>query len=243
MTKRLLCVFAHPDDECYGPGGTIAKAANTGAEVFITTFTAGEAGTIGVSKALQPRELARRRRAELAAACDALGVSGHRILDVPDRGVERADPAWAVGEIVADIRRLRPQVVITFHHRGVSGHPDHVAVAGFLERAFDATVDGGSPLRYYEWGIPRHRALLYERPSLVPLDDDEVAAAVDVTGAPMERKLAAIRAHETQIEFFMGLEAKFDYRALATPEHFSLRRARSSPPRPVVTDLWEGIDA
>lgn len=243
MTKRMLCVFAHPDDECYGPGGTIAKAALAGAEVFVTTFTAGEAGTIGISKTLAPAELARRRRSELAAACRALGVAGHRILDVPDRGVAAVDPAWAVGEITADIRRLRPQVVLTFHHRGVSGHPDHVAVAGFLERSFGLAGDDGGPLRHYEWGIPRHRVLLYERPNLVPIEDDELAAVVDVSGAAMDRKVAAIHAHETQYEFFLGLQAKFDYRVVATPEYFTLRGSRGKPPRPVVDDLWEGIDA
>jgi LmbE family N-acetylglucosaminyl deacetylase len=243
MKKRLLCVFAHPDDECYGPGGTIAKAALAGVEVFITTFTAGEAGTIGVSKTLAPAELARRRRAELAAACDALGVAGHRILDVPDKGVAVVDPTRAVSEIVSDIRRLQPQVVLTFHHRGVSGHPDHVAVAGFLERSFDATAGTGGPVIYYEWGIPRHRVLLYQRPNLVPIEESEVAAVVDVSGEAMERKLAAIRAHETQYEFFLGLQAKFNYRELATPEHFTLRRRRGDGPRAVVADLWEGIDA
>ena len=55
--KRLLCVFAHPDDECLGPGGSIAQCAIDGGEVFITTFTAGEAGSIGISKTLA-REVA-----------------------------------------------------------------------------------------------------------------------------------------------------------------------------------------
>jgi len=55
--KRLLCVFAHPDDECLGPGGSIAQCAIDGGEVFITTFTAGEAGSIGISKTLAREEL------------------------------------------------------------------------------------------------------------------------------------------------------------------------------------------
>jgi len=241
--KRLLCVFAHPDDECYGPGGTIAQSALDGGEVFVTTFTAGEAGTIGVSKTLAPDELARRRRRELAAACQALGVAAHRILGVPDGGVAGVDGDWAVKEILADIHRLRPQVVMTFHHRGVSGHADHVAIADFLDRAFVAAAGvEKAPAAYFEWGIPRHRAALYERPNLVPLEEDEIAAVVPVSQAAMDRKIAAIRAHETQVEFFLGLEARFDYRRLSNPEHFGLRRARTRSAVPVVSDLWEGID-
>jgi LmbE family N-acetylglucosaminyl deacetylase len=239
--KRLLCVFAHPDDECYGPGGTIAQLALDGAAVFVTTFTAGEAGTIGVSRSLDPVELARRRRLELAEACDALGVSGHRILDAPDRGVATVDAEWAVREILADIEHHRPQVVLTFHHLGVSGHPDHIAVAGFLDRAFARSGDGG-PSAYFEFGIPRARAPLYDRPNLVPLEDEEVAAIVPVAARAMDRKVEAIRRHATQIAFFESLQEKFDYRRMSTPEHFGLRRTRLPRPAAPVADLFEGIE-
>ena len=238
--KRLLCVFAHPDDECYGPGGTIAGLALDGAEVFITTFTAGEAGTIGVSKSLDPAELARRRRLELAGACDALGVSGHRVLGAPDRGVDTVDADWAVEEILNDMRRLRPQVVLTFHHLGVSGHPDHIAVAGFLDQAFARAGDDG-PKAYYEFGLPRAKAALYQRPNLVPLEDEEIAAVVPVARPAMDRKVAAIRCHETQLAFFESLQEKFDYRAVSTPEHFGLRRTRLPRPAAPVGNLFEGI--
>jgi LmbE family N-acetylglucosaminyl deacetylase len=238
--KRLLCVFAHPDDECYGPGGTIARLALEGAEIFVTTFTAGEAGTIGVSRSLEPGELARRRRLELAGACDALGVSGHRILDAPDRGVATVDADWAVAEILADIERVRPQVVLTFHHLGVSGHPDHIAVAGFLDQAF-AQAGGRGPQAYYEFGLPRSKAALYQRANLVPLEDEEVAAVVPVPPDAMDRKVEAIRRHATQIAFFESLQEKFDYRQVSTPEHFGLRRTRLRRPAAPVSDLFEGI--
>ncbi|HXV12772.1 MAG TPA: PIG-L deacetylase family protein [Candidatus Krumholzibacteria bacterium] len=239
--KRLLCVFAHPDDESYGPGGTIARCALAGADVFITMFTAGEAGTIGVSKALARDELARLRRAELAAACEALGVREHRVLGAPDGGVASLDPAWAIAEILADIRRFRPQVAITFHRGGVSGHRDHIAVAGFLDRAIaQAGADG--PQASYEWGIPHRRSQLYQRPSLVPLEDHEIAAVVDIDDEAMERKLDAIRRHQTQIEFFVSLEQKFDYRAVSRPEHFARGRSRIAPAPSPVGDLFDGIE-
>jgi N-acetyl-1-D-myo-inositol-2-amino-2-deoxy-alpha-D-glucopyranoside deacetylase len=237
----LLCVFAHPDDECYGPGGTIAQCVLDGVDVFVTTFTAGEAGTIGISKSLAPGELARRRRLELAAACRELGVAEHRILGAPDRGVAAVDPAWAVREILADMDRYRPQVVLTFHHRGVSGHPDHVAVANFLERACEEVGEAG-PARSYEWGIPASKAPLYERPNLDPLADQEVAARVPIGDAAMDRKLAAIRAHATQYDFFLSLQAKFDYREVATPEHFALRRSRGPTVTRVISNLFEGMN-
>jgi len=239
--RRMLCVFAHPDDECLGPGGTIAQCVLDGGEVFITTFTSGEAGSIGVSKTLGREVLAARRRAELDAACEALGVAGHRIVGAPDGGVKDVDTDWAVAEIVTDIRRFRPQIVMTFHHLGVSGHPDHIAVARYLDQAFAQTPDG--PVRYFEWGIPASRASLYQRPNLVPIPDHEIAAVVPIRDDAMDRKIAAIEAHETQIEFYLGLQVLFNYREMATPENFGLRHSRVTGPAAVpFSDLWEGID-
>jgi LmbE family N-acetylglucosaminyl deacetylase len=168
-------------------------------------------------------------------------VAEHRVLGAPDRGIAGVDAEWAVREVLADMKRYRPQVALTFHHRGVSGHPDHVAVANFLERA-SVQAGASGPLRCYEWGIPASKAPLYDRPNLVPLEEREIAARVPVEGEAMERKLAAIRAHETQFEFFLSLQAKFDYREVSTPEHFALRHLRGQAVATVASDLFEGID-
>jgi LmbE family N-acetylglucosaminyl deacetylase len=235
---RLLCVFAHPDDESYGPGGTIAAAALSGAEVDVLMFTCGEAGTIGVSKQLPREELCRRRRSELEAACAALGVRAHRVVGAPDRGVSGIDREAAVAEIERDIESRRPQVLLTFHHRGVSGHPDHIAVADFLREAFRRTA---APQRLFEWGIPHAAAALYDRPNLVPLEEDEIHAVIAVPAEAMARKIAAIHAHETQIEFFRSMQAKFDYAAESAPEYLLLRESRLPRPATPLSDLFEGI--
>ena len=238
----MLCVFAHPDDESYGPGGTIARYALEGVDVFLLMFTAGEAGSIGISKELAREELGRRRRLELANACAALGVREHRILGAPDGGVTSVDRKWAVSEIVNDIRRYRPQVAMTFHRRGVSSHPDHIAVSMFLDEAIAASGKGG-PQASYEWGIPRDQAPLYQRPNLAPLENDEIAAVIAIGDDAIDHKIAAIRAHETQMEFFLSLQQKFDYRDMARHESFARGRTRFPVPTAPVTDLFHGIEA
>jgi LmbE family N-acetylglucosaminyl deacetylase len=242
--RRLLCVFAHPDDESYGPGGTIARYALEDAAVNLLMFTCGEAGTIGISKEIPREELCSIRTNELAAACDALGVAEYRILGTPDRGVADIPPSWAVDQIVRDIRKYRPHVLLTFHHKGVSGHSDHIAVARYVEEAFDRVAgDPDAPSKLYGYGIPRHKAVLYERPNLVPLEDDEIDAVVDVPEEAMDRKLEAIRLHRTQLDFFRSMQAKFDYRKEARPEHFHLRKTRLGRGRRdgVEDDLFGGI--
>lgn len=237
---RMLCVFAHPDDESYGPGGTIAWYALCGVDVHILMFTCGEAGSIGVSKELSRDELCRRRRAELAASCEALGVADYRLVGAPDKGVNAIPREDGIRAVTREIERVRPQVTLTFHHRGVSSHPDHIAVAGFLDDAVDAAGDGG-PARYFQWGIPRELESLYRRPNLVPMEDDEVAAVIEVPDAAMDRKVASIEAHETQIDFYRSLRDAFDYRRVAAREFFTLRRTRLPRPGAVQSDLFAGV--
>ncbi|HEU4928573.1 MAG TPA: PIG-L family deacetylase, partial [Candidatus Krumholzibacteria bacterium] len=177
-----------------------------------------------------------------AAACDALGIQQHRILGAPDGGVASVDRTWAVAEIAADILRYRPQVALTFHRRGVSGHPDHIAVAMFLDEAI-AAAGRDAPQASYEWGIPREKAPLYQRPNLVPLEPDEIAAVVEIDDDAIDRKVAAIRAHETQLEFFLSLQQKFDYRDMARHESFARGRSRIATSAAPVTDLFAGIEA
>jgi LmbE family N-acetylglucosaminyl deacetylase len=238
----LLCVFAHPDDESYGPGGAIARYAMEGVGVYLLMFTCGEAGTIGVSKELSRERLCQLRVDELAAASDALGIAEYRVLGTPDRGVDDIDPEWAVDQIVRDIHKYQPQVLLTFHHKGVSGHSDHIAVAGYLEEAFDRTAgQPAAPSMLYGYGVTRRLANLYDRPNVVPLEDAEIDAVVDIPDGAMDRKLEAIRRHETQYDFFIKQQAKFDYGNETRPEYFHLRRTRLPRLAAAVSDLFEGI--
>jgi LmbE family N-acetylglucosaminyl deacetylase len=139
---RLLCVFAHPDDESLGTGGILAKYAAEGVATYLITATRGERGWPGPPEA-NPGEtaLGRLREAELRAAAAVLGVQDLTLLDYIDGDLDQADPAEAVGQIVAQIRRLRPQVVVTFDTYGAYGHPDHIAICQFTTAACVAAAD------------------------------------------------------------------------------------------------------
>ena len=121
---RLLGVLAHPDDESLGFGGSLAKYAAEGVETFLVTATRGEAGRFGpAGKGHDPAEVGRVREAELRAAAAVLGVSEVSILGYPDGGVDKVDPARAIREIVSHIRRIRPDVIVTFGPRAGMGIP------------------------------------------------------------------------------------------------------------------------
>jgi LmbE family N-acetylglucosaminyl deacetylase len=83
MTKTpcLLAVFAHPDDETFRPGGTLALLVRQGAQVVALTFTRGQAGSCGDPPVCTPQELPAVREHELRSACAALNIQPPRLLD------------------------------------------------------------------------------------------------------------------------------------------------------------------
>src|SRR6476469_3679450 len=96
---RLMAVLAHPDDESLGVGGTLAKYAAEGVEVFLLTATRGDGGSYR-------------------------GYRDVALLEYRDQQLDRADPRQAIADIVAHLRRVRPDVVVTFAADGAYGHPD-----------------------------------------------------------------------------------------------------------------------
>src|SRR6185503_3075048 len=105
---RLACVFAHPDDETLGIGGTIARCVSEGVEVHVVTATRGQAGRYRDNSAHPgPEALGRIREAELRAAATVLGVHDVQLLDYQDGALDRADPVEAVRLIAEHLRRIR----------------------------------------------------------------------------------------------------------------------------------------
>jgi mycothiol S-conjugate amidase len=149
----LLAVMAHPDDESFGIGGTLARYAWSGARVHLVCTTGGEEGSVDPSFLVGYSSIAERREAELACAAVALGLASVTMLGYRDSGMPGADanrhpralaaqPLDAVtARICHEIRRLRPQVVITFDPIGGYRHPDHIATHHATLAAFHAAGD------------------------------------------------------------------------------------------------------
>jgi LmbE family N-acetylglucosaminyl deacetylase len=137
-----MAVLAHPDDEALGNGGVLAKYATEGVETYLVTATRGERGWPG-AEADNPglAALGSIREAELLAAAQVLGIRQVDFLDYVDGDLDQADPAEAIAKIVSCLRRVRPQVVLTFGPAGVYGHPDHIAISQFTTAACVAAAD------------------------------------------------------------------------------------------------------
>jgi LmbE family N-acetylglucosaminyl deacetylase len=151
--RRLLAVFAHPDDESFGTGGALARYAAEGTRVSLVCATRGEVGEIGDPSLATPATLGQVREAELRCAAGILGIGELIFLGYRDSGMagtpENEHPQAfvnipgdeVVARLVGIIRRVQPQVVITFDPSGAYGHPDHIAIHQHTVAAFHAAGD------------------------------------------------------------------------------------------------------
>lgn len=137
----LLAVFAHPDDEAFGTGGTLATYAADGCDVYLVTATRGEAGQIALPELATPANLPAVRERELRCACQIYGIHPPIFLDYLDGQLPIVNQGQAVGKLVKIIRQLRPQVAITFGPEGIYGHYDHLAVHRWTTAACELAAD------------------------------------------------------------------------------------------------------
>jgi N-acetyl-1-D-myo-inositol-2-amino-2-deoxy-alpha-D-glucopyranoside deacetylase len=159
--KTLLAIFAHPDDEAFGTGGTLAHYATEGVRVVLVCATRGEAGEISDPALATAENLGTVRETELKCAAQMLGISeviflGYRdsgMADTPSNDDIRAYvnvPAnEVVRRLVGIIRDLKPTIVVTFEPSGGYGHPDHTAIHRHTVAAFHAAAN---PDRYPDQG-------------------------------------------------------------------------------------------
>jgi len=289
VTRRLLLVHAHPDDECIGTGASMAKYVAEGAEVTLVTCTLGEEGEIllpELSHLAADKEdaLGEHRQTELADAMAQLGVTDWRLLGGPgrfrDSGMvgtppnDRPESFWrtdllvAASELVAVIREVRPQVVVTYDDFGGYGHPDHIQAhrvthyAVALAETASFGPDLGAPWtvsKVYWTAFPRsvmRAGILAMReqgvegdfasmdPDDLPFGCDDELITTEVDGSAfLTQKMSALRAHGTQVSVESGFFALADNvgsQAFGT-EYFRLATGKLGVESGRETDLFAGI--
>jgi len=159
--KVLLAVLAHPDDESFGMGGTLAYYARHGVQVYLVCATRGEVGEVDPTYLEGFHSIAERRESELRCAAGILGLAGVTFLDYRDSGMPGspdnnhpdalvAAPLDQVAAKVAhQIRLVKPQVLLTFDPIGGYKHPDHIAIQRATTQAFTLAGDPS-----FEDGLP-----------------------------------------------------------------------------------------
>lgn len=261
----LMAVFAHPDDEAFSVGGTLAHYAQKGVKVVLVCATRGEAGKI-TDPSMTVTDLGAQREGELRAACEALGIPAPIFLDFHDSGraerIRYDDPLALMNVDVLDLEaRIRPlieehlpQVIVTFDPHGGYGHIDHLQVHRATTAAFHSTGHlSRPPQRLYYTALTHQAAEGLARfgndldPLLYGVSEKSLVVRMDVARYA-GRKKAALAAHGTQMgpESRMGQmsdedRAQMEQRLLGG-ESFSLGGSRASVPRYPLGGLFDGVD-
>ncbi len=210
--RAVVSVLAHPDDETFGAGGTLAAYALAGIPVTCVCASRGEQGRNMGKPSFATREtLAELRVRELTAACAALGVADLRLLGVWDKTAEFRDPEILADRIHAILTEVRPTLVITSHPVH-GGHPDHCAVG-------EATIRAVRRLPAAE----RPRVTCRAVPQLAETEGPTLHT-VQVSGPVAEAKRAATRAHRSQSEAMLQ-------RLETNPQQAEERRQRTAQER------------
>jgi LmbE family N-acetylglucosaminyl deacetylase len=260
---RLLTVLAHPDDESLGVGGVLARYAAEGVETFVLTATRGERGRFHDNSARPTEaEVGRVREGELRAAARELGVTEVSLLDYRDGDLDRADPVEAINCIVRHVRRIRPQVVVTFAPDGAYGHPDHIAISQFATAALLVAADSahapGPPHRvaklYYMAWPPRvwelYQRVFKKLVSVVdgverqatPWPEWMLTTRVDAR-AHWQAVWRAVGRHETQLAIYGRLHelTPEQHQVLWGEQHFCRVLSTVNGGRQLEHDLFAGL--
>src|SRR3989338_1768938 len=195
--RRVLAIFAHPDDMDFSSAGTVAKWSAQGAEITYLVCTDGSKGSD--DPAMTPKRLAVLREKEQRDAAKILGVKEAIFLGRPDG--ELVVDLKLKEEIVRVIRRVRPDVVITLDPaflysltRGFINHSDHRAAA-------TAAVDAVFPLARDRLNFPQHEKQglkPHKTPPLFLVSFDEPTHLEDISKT-IYKKIAALKAHKSQV--------------------------------------------
>ena len=265
---RLLAVFAHPDDEAFGTGGTLARYASLGCDVTLVTATRGEAGGISEPGLATAANLPDVRERELRCACQAYGIHSPLFLDYLDGQLAVVHQGQAVGKLVRILRQIRPQVLITFGPDGIYGHYDHIAVhrwatiAAGLAADPECFPDQTPACEPHQVDKVYLRTLTTElvadmaegdQPAAVMMDGvpfpfvgrsvEEITTVIDVSDFAAQ-KLRGIRCHATQIRQdspYAEAPDEMVRHPFFRSEQYILARSTVGWPEGVETDLFAGL--
>lgn len=199
--QRLLVVLAHPDDESFLCGGTIAKMSERGVQITLLCATKGEMGRRMGNPIVTTREaLPELRVEELKRACEELGISDLRFLNVRDKTIEFESFDLLAERIVKVIREVQPDALITFHEK-YGGHPDHCAIGRAAAFAF---LNSGDPDFYPDPLFPAIKVhslyfVLWHAFYDEWLKENGPGSVTEVNIAgTLKKKVRALRSHRSQ---------------------------------------------
>jgi LmbE family N-acetylglucosaminyl deacetylase len=238
---KLMCVVAHPDDECFAFGGTLALAADRGIETYVICLTDGQAAS-NRGETTTAVALGAMRREEFRRSCEVLGVTHYELMDCQDAQLEFVEFPIAAGRLVERIRSFRPDVVMTFGgDGGLNTHADHMMASMLTTAAFHWAWQAK---RYPDAGDPHKAQRLYYLTAKFPIPDRPAPMMMPWTvrldiRLVRERKIEAIRQHVSQAPLMERTKEFFE--RYGAEEFYTLVATADPQPARQETDLFAGL--
>lgn len=251
-TKVLLAIMPHPDDESLGFGGTLAKySADPTVQTHVVTVTRGQKGNRGdPSLKVTRKTLPQVREAELRCATKILGIDQLDVLNYIDGELPEVDEKVGIADMIKIIRRIKPQVIITYGPDGGYGHPDHIAVCKWVTAA---VVHTPSVKKLYYYAFKKDLVTMFakqfgkiplngETLSLVYHPSSYINATIDCS-AFVDIKFKAIHCHHTQIQDIKKFELlrQVGVKTMISTDHYHRAYPIGGEYNEKETDLFAGI--
>ncbi|MBP9719518.1 MAG: PIG-L family deacetylase [Candidatus Levybacteria bacterium] len=215
--KRVLCIFAHPDDEAFGPGGTIATLAKDH-EVYILCATKGQKGE--VSKKISGT-LGQERAKELLASAKILGVKKVFFLGFTDGTLSNSLYHKLADMVMQYVTELQPEMLLTYEPHGVSGHIDHITMSMVTNFVFDRSPFVKKLMMHatlHEIASLRKDYFIYFPPGYKESEIDEIVDTSEV----WDKKVKAMHSHKSQMHDVIRILK--DYEKRPKKEYFLVRK-------------------
>ncbi len=236
MSKRVLYIFPHPDDESFGPAPAMAAQRRGGHEVFLLTLTRGEATGQRFKLGVDKKEMGEIRLKEMKCVEKVLDLSGMTVLDFPDNNLKGLNPIDIEESIENHIQSLKPEVLVTYAVHGVSGFHDHLVSHAVVKRVY-------CKLKKMNSSYPSRLALFTRMGEvdttgkfrLEASTDEEIDCITECNDSDMDKFHKALDCYETYQEII----EKSGVRNVVTPKvPFEFFQEKYDP---AVNDIFYGL--
>ncbi len=240
---KILYIFPHPDDESFGPAGTMYRQQREGHEVHLLTLTKGGATKERIKLGLSVEEMGNLREKEMFEVSKVLNISSLSVWNWPDGCLQDIDPRNLERAIADFIRRLQPEIVVTYPVHGISGFHDHLVCHAVVKRVFlqlldECTNDYLKRLAFYT--IPDHGRPTFSPDGFIRMrhsSTERIDCIVKLEEEDRNKNLEALMCYKSYMSTIKtsGIINKLDRMA-----NFEIFDEKFDPP---LMDLTEGINS
>ena len=232
---RVLYIFAHPDDESFGPAAAMFQQRRQGHEVHLLTLTRGGATRERAKYGYSIDEMGAVRYREMLDVAQALDLSGMAVLDLPDSGLKEMDPRDIEQVVAAEIERLQPHVIVTDAVHGVSGFHDHLVTHAAVKRAYVDLRERAPYLKRLAFHTITEQTAQQLNPCFGWSKPHEIDVAFDLDDVDLEAKHRALDCYVTYQDVIERYGIKRHVIRQAT---FEVYQEAHDPP---LDDLFAGL--